>query len=243
MTTADVVDYRRTRWVRVLLACGIVGPPLFVVALLVEGATRPGYSVWRNLGSQLATGPYGWTQIVNFIVCGLLVCAGAAGLRQVFRSGRGSTFGPALLGVWGLALITAGVFVTDPALGYPPGTPETSGGPKTLHGTIHGFSGLVAFASVTAAAFVLARRFAAEPDGAGKAWARYSVISGALVLTFFFASFVPSSFLRNPPTGLFQRGGIVAGWVWAALVALRELRALPAHDDPEPARLRGATAQ
>jgi hypothetical membrane protein len=243
MTTAGFVDDRRTRWVRALLACGVVGPPLFVVALLVEGATRPGYSVWRNLGSQLATGPYGWTQIVNFIVCGLLVCARAAGLRQAFRSGRGSTFGPALLGVWGLALITAGVFVTDPALGYPPGTPETAGGPKTLHGTIHGFSGLVAFVSVTVAAFVLARRFAAEPDGAGKAWARYSVVSGALVLAFFFASFMPSSLLHNPPTGLFQRGGIVAGWVWAALVALRELRALPARDYPEPGRLREATAR
>lgn len=240
---ANGIDGTRIKRVRVLLACGVAGPPLFVVALLVEGATRPGYSVWRNLGSQLATGPYGWTQIVNFIVCGLLVCAGAAGLRQVFRSGRGSTFGPALLGVWGLTLVIAGVFVTDPALGYPPGTPETGGGPKTLHGTIHGFSGLVTFVSVTAAAFVLARRFAAEPGGTGKAWARYSVVSGALVLAFFFASFVPSSLLHNPPTGLFQRGGIVAGWVWAALVALRELRALPAHDDPEPGRLRGAPAQ
>lgn len=39
-----------TRW---LLAGGVVGPPLFIAVFLIEGATRPGYSVWRNQVSEL----------------------------------------------------------------------------------------------------------------------------------------------------------------------------------------------
>jgi hypothetical protein len=36
---------------RALLACGALGGPLFVVVLLIEGATRPGYSPMRHPGS------------------------------------------------------------------------------------------------------------------------------------------------------------------------------------------------
>lgn len=55
-----------------LLLCGVVGPPLFVLVLLIEGATRPGYSAWRTDGSYLALSNQGWEQIAHFIVCGSL---------------------------------------------------------------------------------------------------------------------------------------------------------------------------
>lgn len=48
------------------LYAGVVGPLLFIAVFLVEGATRPGYSAWRMYVSQLATGPGGWVQVVNF---------------------------------------------------------------------------------------------------------------------------------------------------------------------------------
>src|SRR5206468_1543570 len=107
---------------RPLLAAGLIGPPLFIVVFLIEGATRPGYSAWRNYVSQLATGEGGWVQVVNFIVCGTLMVAFAVGLRLALRRGRASVAAPVLLGAFGMALLVAGVFVTDPALGYPPGT-------------------------------------------------------------------------------------------------------------------------
>ena len=52
-----------------LLLCGVIGPLLFIVVLLIEGATRPGYSVLRNYGSDLELSNQGWEQIANFIVC------------------------------------------------------------------------------------------------------------------------------------------------------------------------------
>lgn len=210
---------------RVLLAGGVIGPALFVVVLLIEGATRPGYSAIHNYGSSLGTGPGGWMQIVNFIVCGVLVVGYAVGLRRVWRSGKASVAGPILVGIFGLALISAGVFVTDGSLGYPPGTHAS--GPQTLHGTIHGVSGLIAFTTLAAAGFVLAGRFAGNP--LWKGWALYSIVTGIVVALSFISSTTTSALdeagvMPNSPTGLLQRIGIVAGWGWLSLLAFRLLR-------------------
>lgn len=71
-----------TRVTRVLLACGIVGPLLFIVVFLVEGATRPGYSAWRNYVSELALSSDGWQQIANFVICGALLSMGCLQRRR-----------------------------------------------------------------------------------------------------------------------------------------------------------------
>jgi uncharacterized protein DUF998 len=60
---------------RMLLGCGAVGGPLFVAALVVEGATRPGYDPIRYPVSLLAVGGFGWEQITKFIATGLLMLA------------------------------------------------------------------------------------------------------------------------------------------------------------------------
>jgi hypothetical membrane protein len=207
---------------RFLIACGAIGPLLFIIVLLIEGATRPGYSAWHNYGSSLSLSDQGWMQIANFLVCGLLTLGFAIGLRQVLRTGRGSVWGPLLLGIFSMALIVAGFFVTDPSLGYPPGT--HGGGPQTLHGTIHGLAGLVAFSALTLASFVMARRFAGDPNWKG--WALYSIVTGVLVIVFFIAATTVSALdesgvLPGSPTGLFQRIAIIAGWGWIALLAIR----------------------
>ena len=41
---------------KTLLACGVIGGPLFVVVFLVEGATRVGYDPQRDPVSSLALG-------------------------------------------------------------------------------------------------------------------------------------------------------------------------------------------
>lgn len=210
---------------RLMIAGGAIGPLLFVIVLLIEGATRPGYSAWHNYGSSLSLGPGGWVQIANFIVCGLLTLCFATGLRRVFRTGKGAVWGPILLGVFGVSLVVAGVFVTDPSLGYPPGT--HSNGPQTIHGTIHGVNAIFAFGSLAIACFVLARRFVGDPYWKG--WALYSLVTGILVVMSFIAATVVSALdesgvLPGSPTGLLQRIGIIAGWGWIALLAIRLLR-------------------
>jgi Protein of unknown function (DUF998) len=207
-----------------LLFCGVIGPPLFVLVLLIEGATRPGYSAWQTDGSYLALSNQGWEQIANFLVFGLLCIAFAVGLRRLWRTGRASVWGPLLVGLFGLGLLIAGVFVTDPGGGYPPGAP-LNGSPQTWHGWVHGLNGLVLFNVVLpAACFVLARRFAADPQH--RRWATYSWLTGALILIISLPTgiiILPFAERAGFPVldGLFQRVEITLGWAWMALTALQ----------------------
>lgn len=223
-TTENNQPQSYSKFSRFLIACGAFGPIFFILVFLIEGATRPGYSAWHNFVSSLSLSDQGWMQIANFLICGALVLCFALGLGQVMRAGRGSLWGPLLLGVFGLGLIIAGLFVTDPGQGYPAGT--HGNGPQTLHGTIHGVAGLICFCSVAIACFVMARRFAGDPGWKG--WALYSTITGIVVLVFFVASLTVAvleehGVLSNAPIGLFQRIAIIAGWGWISFVALRVL--------------------
>ena len=201
---------------RLLLACGAIAPLLNIVVLLILGATRPGYNAWLIPDSSLELGAGGWIQISNYIVSGVLLLAFAIGLRRVLRTGRGSTWGPILLGLFGLSFIGIGIFVTDPVLGYPPGAPSTA----TVPGTLHNLLGQLQFISLAAACFVLARRDAADP--ARRGWAWYSVATGLLVVAsdvFFFLTFE-----LGGPAGLIERVGIIVSGCWIALLAIRLMR-------------------
>jgi hypothetical protein len=159
--------------------------------------------------------------MANFMVFGALVIAFAIGLRRALRTGRGATWVPILLGILGLCAIGSGIFVTDPGLGYPPGASTT----PTVHGAIHGLLGLLAFASLTAACFVLARRDAADP--AGRGWAWYSVATGLLIAVLFVLTSVVV--VQGGPAGLVQRMCIVVGWSWIAVLAIRLMSTRRSH--------------
>ena len=225
MLTENNQTLNSPRASRLLIACGAIGPILFILVFLVEGATRPGYSAWHNFVSDLSQSDQGWMQIANFLLCGMLMLCFALGLRQMLRSGKGAVWGPLLLGIFGLSLLIAGLFVTDPSLGYYP--PGTSSSTHTLHGTIHGANAPLAFGSLTIAIFVLARRFAS--DRAWRGWALYSLVTGILLVGSFIACLVvavldQNGSLPNSPAGLLERIAIIIGWGWIALLALRLLR-------------------
>ena len=199
---------------RLLLWAGVVGPPLFVVVLLIEGATRPGYSAWRTFASLLSLGDLGWIQIANFIVCGVLALCFAIGLRQVLHTGKGATWGPILLGLWGLLLIIAGIFVTDPGQGYPVGVAPPV--PPTGHGIIHSLAGLAIFIVLPINAFVMSRRFVSDPT-----WRGWTLITGLILVVSVFFAQLPGD---HAVAGLLQRVGIIAGWLWVSLFAIALLR-------------------
>src|SRR5262245_25667269 len=134
--------------VRLLLALGVIGPPLFLAVAFVEGATRAGYDPVRLPISLLALGDLGWMQAANFVAFGSLEIAFAAGLAtSTARQAVRSIAGPILIGIFGAGVIGAGLFATDPGGGYPPGAPTTSG-----TGTAHDVATLVVFVALIAAA-------------------------------------------------------------------------------------------
>ena len=61
---------------------------------------------------------------MNFAVTGALCLAGAAGLRLTGDRLAGSRAGPVLVAAAGAGLVGSAAFRTDPAGGYPPGTPD-----------------------------------------------------------------------------------------------------------------------
>src|SRR5215469_14037625 len=205
-----------------LLLCGVIGPALFWLVLMVEGATRPGYVAWQTDGSYLSLTSQGWEQIANFIVFGVLNIGYAIGLRRIWPTGRASLWGPLLIGLFGVCMVALGIFVTDPGNGYPPGTPlQTS--PTTWHGWTHGLLGLVTINIVLpAACFVFARRFRADP--AERRWGTYARWTGWLILIISIPSTIglPIAYKAGFPVidGLDQRIIITMAWAWFALTAL-----------------------
>jgi hypothetical membrane protein len=212
----------QTSVVRPLLACGAIGPLLFIVVFLIEGATRADYNPLRYPVSSLAIGASGWTQAANFLITGALLFAFAFGLRRVLRGSRGGTWGPLLIGLTGVGLFGAGIFTTDPVYGYPPSAPLILAQYST-HGHLHDFFSLLFFAGLPIACFVFCRRFATAGE---PGWAIYSILSALGML----AAFVLASmgFTQNPGfvnfAGLFQRLSISIGLIWIALMAIRFMR-------------------
>ena len=204
--------------IRLLLAGGAIGPLLNIVVLLILGATRPHYNAWQIPDSSLELGAGGGIQITNYIVCGVLLLGFAIGLRRVLPTGRGATWGPILLGLFGLSFIGIAIFVTDPLLGYPPGASST----PTIAGTLHDLFAQLQFISLIAACFVLARRAAANP--AGRGWAWYSVATGLLVAGTDVVFVLTVKLLDGGPAGLISRIGIIVGWSWVVLLAIRLMR-------------------
>ncbi len=207
-----------------LVACGAIGPFLFLLIVLIEGATRPGYSAWHDSVSSLSLSQQGWMQVSNFLLCGLFMLGFALGLRRALQEGHGAMWGPVLLGIFGLALIVAGFFPIDPNLGYPPGEASSWPGIQTLHSHINSLAGAVAYLSLTAASFVMARRFASDP--AWRGWTVYSIVTGVLVVVFIISSTLVALLVESSasPVGLLQRIALVAGFGWIALFALQLLR-------------------
>jgi hypothetical protein len=171
--------------VRAAAAAGMVGPVLFAAILL--GLTVVQYDFmlglgWRPLGdpagawpSGLALGPYGWAQVANFVLSGILLMIFAAGLHPGATDGRGSRVGPALLFVAGAAMALMG-FETDP--------PLQSTGPRTLHNLIHDLAFALFVLALLPAFFFLWQRF--REDTLWRGQARYTLITGVLATLLLF---------------------------------------------------------
>jgi hypothetical protein len=224
MTGEAATDVARTphppagagnRATRTLLAAGAVAGPLFLVVILWQALTREGFEPARHPLSLLSLGDAGWVQITNFIVAGVLFVAAAVGFRRVLAPGPGSRWLPRLTAVFGAGLIAAGVFVADPAFGFPPGTPPGAPEQVTWHGAVHGVAPAAAFLALTVAAFGFARRFVWQRR---RGWAAYSLATGVVVLPL---SMWPN--LGGDPEGRFLPlwVALVVGTAWMSATAAR----------------------
>jgi hypothetical protein len=125
---------------------------------------------------------------------------------------------------WGIGLLGAGLFITDPVSGYPPGTPAMIVDP-TPHGALHDQISLLGFLGLTVACFVFASHFATRGE---RGWTVYSILTGLLFPTGIILS--SAAFAQTESLvafgGLIQRVTVTLGWTWLTLLALHVLKTL-----------------
>lgn len=195
--------------VRTAALAGIAGPALFGATLIVLTALQYDFMLgigWKPLSdpggawpSGLALGPYGWAQVANFVLSGLLLIYFAAGLHLGATGGRGSKTGPVSLAVAGAAMALMG-FKTDPILRE---------GPRTLHGWIHDLSFALFVLALLSALVFLWLRFRKDPRWRGHA--RYTLVT----------AIVAAVALLLPGTAYYFFLIVVLVWIEATAIRLR----------------------
>lgn len=193
---------------------GALAGPLYLTVGMAQALTREGFDIQRHALSLLSNGDLGWIQVTNFLLSGVLVIAGALGIRRLLRGSRGGTWGPLLFGLYGVGLIGAGVFIADPGLGFPPGTPDTAGTVSTS-GFLHFVFGGIGFDALIIACFVFARRFFSLGD-------RGRGVASILVGIIFFASFAAiASGSTSPGVILGFYAAVTLIWIWHCALHVR----------------------
>lgn len=198
---------------RALVTAGVVAGPLFVAVGLAQIVGREGFDLSRHPLSLLALGDAGWVQITNFIVAGVLMLAFAVGVARSLGGGPGRMWAPVLFALYGVGLVLGGAFTADPALGFPVGTPDGYPTEWTFHGVVHAFAAPLAFLSLVAVTFVIARRLRWEGHRAAAVWSR---VIGVLCLVLCIP-FGPGASVR-----LFV--GVALGFAWITAYGIALLR-------------------
>jgi len=199
---------------RALLVCGAVAGPLFILTVLVQDYTRPAFDPRLQQLSLLSLGNWGWVQIANFVLAGVLNLLYAVGLRRRLHPGPAGTWGPLLIGAYGLGLISGGVFQDDPADGFPPGVVAPAH--ISWHAWLHDLSGILIFVALTAALAVFARRFWAARE---HWWAFYSSTTAVLIVVLFGLNGINSAVVMAGSLRL----ATLLGWMAASLIGVKLL--------------------
>jgi hypothetical protein len=203
-----------TQLTRLLLACGIIAGPLYIIVGVAQILTREGFDVTRHPLSMMSLGDLGWIQIANFIVSGVLVVLGAIGLLRSVRGSKRWNVGAVLLLLYGIGVIGGGVFLPDPSLGFPPGTPDTYPTTMTSHALLHFIFGQLGFLALIIASFIFASYFASAGQ---RGWAAFSAFTGLFFLASIGAGFAA---MGAAWTLIALYVAVALAWLWlSALMA------------------------
>ena len=171
----------KRRIIKLAGIAGTIGPVLFGGVLLTLSVLEYNFMLgigWQPVAdpagawpSGLALGPYGASQIANFVVSGFLLCLFALGLYLEIATRHASTSpGTALLFLAGVAMTLMG-FRTDPIERVRP---------RSLHGLIHDSAFVVFVIAFLAALFFL--WWGLRWDARWQDHARYTLATGIMAM-------------------------------------------------------------
>src|SRR5262245_43842199 len=201
---------KQTLPTRALLACGVVGGPVYVLVTLAQALTRDGFDMRQHRFTLLTTGDLGWIHQANMVLVGVLTVLFAVGVSQMLQKVRGAVWAPRLLMLFGIAYIFGGLLTADPVVGFPPGTTQEMVH-KTWHGVVQNASRTASTLCLARASLVIASRFAAQ-GRSGWAW--------------FYGTAIPLVFIALTAVGFaigINGGGLAflaTPWVWLTALAI-----------------------
>jgi len=193
------------------ILCGVLAPLLWASAIAYCGTLRPGFSHFTQYISEL--GEHGSsTELLMrygaFVPTGLMHLAFAGALAVAFRSSRLGVLAAILLGLNGLARISAGFFPCDI------GCEETG----SLGQRMHSLSAGVGFLALTVSTVLWSVVFRRTPNL--RNLAAYSMASGVLGFAFLLLMLWAE---HGTARGLFERlsSGVLSLWILAFALRLQ----------------------
>jgi hypothetical membrane protein len=163
---------------RNLLTGAVVATPLFVALWAVQALSRDGFRPTYHPMSLLSLGEWGWVQVINFVVVGLLIIGGGIALGRTPGAGRLTRSAGILVVLMGVGLVMAGLFVTDAGAGFPAGAPV--GAPvMSWHGAVHQLGFVLTQLAFATVGIVLAVKFARDRR---RGWAAACIIAVAAAI-------------------------------------------------------------
>jgi len=206
---------------RSLLGWGVVAGIFYLMVGVTQGLLRDGFSFAEHPLSLLMLGDFGWVQQTNLILTGLMVTAAAVGLQRAMKPNKRATRTGIALGIYGLALIGAGIFAPDPVDGFPE---PSSTAEATTNGVVHLAFGGVGFIALAVAAFFISGWYRERNETASAGRARWA---GLVILI----GFLGGAALATDTVGVILLWiAVLTGWVWLAFTSRRLYQVVP-HPD------------
>ncbi|MGD2148191.1 MAG: DUF998 domain-containing protein [Anaerolineae bacterium] len=200
---------------KMLFVCGMLFPVVYITMTILGGALRPGYSHIANTVSELLSpGAPNKRLLAGFQIAHALtgVLFGIGVLQFVIGSDHN-----VLIGRIGAGMITAAGLATVGTAIFPQ---DATGAPPTIAGTLHGILVFGVLVPCTILSTLLVGIWLKQ---AGiLAWFRtysYVTVGATLVLTAF-----AGAMLESQIVGLAERLGILPGFIWTFVLALRLLQ-------------------
>lgn len=213
---------------RSLLGYGVIAGPFYLAVGVIQGLVRDGFVFARHPLSVLANGSWGWIQIANFVLTGLMVIAAAIGIARAIRPQSRATSW--FLGAFGASMIVAAIFRADPVDGFPPGTPEGFPTSISTPGMIHFVAGALGFTFLAVSCFCAAWAMSRRKS---RGLAGLSLFSGLAVVLGFFGG---AAFSNNSAGILGIWFSVVVGWAWLAVLSRQLYSEAPDPNCRPPAR-------
>ena len=196
---------------RLAAACGIAGPIMSSVILLIVSQLHPGYSIITQRISELggADAPYAtFMNLFGMELPGILIILLSWGLYAGVRGGISAKVGSILLALSGAALVMAGVFHVD-----------TVHAEMSRSGLAHGFFARMGEFAIIVAPLIMS--FGLKKDGRWRGYALFCMAT-AIAAT---ALYVVYQFdFIAPWKGLVQRMVVTVPLVWIEVMSIKLMR-------------------